>query len=188
MFRSRAALSFIAAALGATAISACGSGSPRSATTTSSSGPTPSQLQRYQRDAVKFSDCMRNRGISNFPDAPGPNGQGGRTWKSAFQNSAPAFTAAHSACQHFLPNGGQAHSSAPSHRQIGAMLAFARCIRSHGFTRFPDPNSGGITHAMVAGAGIDPHQPALVHTADACIGVTHGVITRAIVARFIAGH
>lgn len=130
---------------------------------------------------------MRNHGISNFPDAPGPNGQGGRTWKSAFQNSSPAFAAADTACHHFLPAGGQTQSSPPSHRQSAAMLAFARCVRRHGFVRFPDPNSSGITHQMLTAAGIDLHQPALVRAADACASVTDGVITRAIVARFIAG-
>lgn len=131
---------------------------------------------------------MRNHGISNFPDAPGANGQGGRTWKDAFHNSSPAFAPADTACHHFLPPGGQTQSSAPSHRQIAVMLTFARCVRRHGFTRFPDPNSTGITHPMIVAAGIDLHQPALVQAADACAGLTDGVITRAIVAHFIAGH
>jgi hypothetical protein len=187
MFRPRSTLPVIGAALSAIAIAACGSSSPHT-TTNSSSGPTQAQLQRYQSDAVKFSDCMRNHGIANFPDAPGPDGAGGRTWKSAFQNSSPAFVTADTACRHLLPGGGQARSSAPSHRQIGAMLAFARCVRNHGFTRFPDPNSTGITHQMLAAAGINLHQPALLQAADACVSVTHGAITRAVVARFIAGH
>jgi hypothetical protein len=41
---------------------------------------------------------------------------------------------------------------------------------------------------MVAAAGIDVHQPALRQAGDACVSVTHGVITKAMVARFIAGH
>ena len=40
---------------------------------------------------------------------------------------------------------------------------------------------------MVVAAGIDLHQPAVVQAADACAGVTHGYITKAVVARFIAG-
>ena len=69
------------------------------------------------------------------------------------------------------------------------MLAFARCIRSHGFPSFPDPTSSGeLTHEMLANAGINLHQPAVLQAADACVGVTHGVITKAVVARFVAGH
>ena len=68
------------------------------------------------------------------------------------------------------------------------MLAFARCLRSHGFPSFPDPTSSGeLTHEMLASAGIDLHQPAVLQAADACVSVTHGVITRADVARFVAG-
>jgi hypothetical protein len=187
MFKSRAAFPALAAALTAVVISACGSSAPPTTASLSSSGPTQTQLQRLQNDAVKFSDCMRNHGIANFPDAPGPNGAGGRTWKNAFQNSSPAFVSADTACQHLMPTSGQSQNSAPGHRQIEAMLAFARCIRSHGFARFPDPNSSGITHAMIASAGINLHQPALVRAADACVAVTHGALTRAIVTRFIAG-
>jgi hypothetical protein len=68
------------------------------------------------------------------------------------------------------------------------MLAFARCIRARGFARFPDPtNDGSLTHQMLAQAGIDLHQPAVVQAADACVTVTHGLLTRADVAQFIAG-
>ena len=62
-------------------------------------------------------------------------------------------------------------------------------MRSHGFPSFPDPTStGNLNHEMLANAGIDLHQPAVVQAADACVGVTHGLITRADVARFIAEH
>jgi hypothetical protein len=68
------------------------------------------------------------------------------------------------------------------------MLAFARCLRSHGFPDFPDPTSSGqLTHEMLATAGINLRQPALVPAADACVSVTHGLITKAAVARFVAG-
>jgi len=176
----------IAAALCAAAIGACGSSSPHN-TTSSSSGPTQAQLERFQNDAVRFTTCMRNHGITNFPDAPGPNGAGGRTWKNAFQNSSPAFVAADGACQHLMPARGSSQNSTADHPSMTTMLAFARCMRRHGFARFPDPNSSGITHAMLAAAGINLHQPALAQAADACVGVTHGAITRAVVARFIAG-
>jgi hypothetical protein len=41
---------------------------------------------------------------------------------------------------------------------------------------------------MLATARIDLHSPAVVQAADTCTSVTHGVITRAAVARFVAGH
>ncbi len=103
---------------------------------------------------------------------------------------SPAFTAALGVCQHLLPAGSQtSQPSRPDHAQVVAMLAFANCIRAHGFPNFPDPSSSGqITHQMIASAGIDLHQPAVVRAGDACVTVTHGLLTRAEVARFVAGH
>ncbi|MBV9417141.1 MAG: hypothetical protein JO363_19305, partial [Solirubrobacterales bacterium] len=57
-----------------------------------------------------------------------------------------------------------------------------------GFPSLPDPDSNGdITHEMLANAGSDLHQPAVMRVGDACVSVTHGFITRADVARFVAG-
>jgi hypothetical protein len=40
---------------------------------------------------------------------------------------------------------------------------------------------------MVANAGINLHQPGVLAAGDACTSATHGVITKAIVAHFVAG-
>ena len=83
---------------------------------------------------------------------------------------------------------GPSQSAQHSQAQIAAMLAFAHCVRGHGFPNFPDPtSSGAVTHQMVASAGINLHQPAVLQAGDACVSVTHGVITKAAVARFVAG-
>ena len=167
-------------------VAACGSNSPSS----SSSGghPTQAQLQQGQQDAVRFVQCLRSHRVTNVPD---PTPTSGRAFKDAVSGDAqsPAFRSAYTACQHLLPNGGQpSHTAAQSQPHIAALLAFARCLRSNGFPNFPDPTSSGqITHQMLANAGIDLHQPAMLQAADACVSVTHGVITNAIVARFVAG-
>jgi hypothetical protein len=102
---------------------------------------------------------------------------------------SPAFQAAQTACQHVLPGGGLP-SQSPAQRlgQLVAGRAFARCLRSHGLPGFPDPTSNGqLTHEMLDRAGINPRQPAVLHAADACVGATPGVITKAAVAHFAAG-
>ena len=95
---------------------------------------------------------------------------------------------AQTACERV--NGGTPGTSegAPHDRaNAAAILAFARCMRRHGFASFPDPTaSGQLNHEMLATAGIDLHQPALVQSADTCVSVTHGAITKVTVARFIA--
>jgi hypothetical protein len=139
-----------------------------------------------QQDAVKFAQCMRSHGVRNFPDPTSP-----QQFKLDIASSegSPAFQPAQTACQHVLPGGGPP-SQSPAQRQAQtvAALAFARCLRSHGLPNFPDPRgSGQITHEMLANAGIDPRQPAVLHAADACVSVTHGLLTKAAVARFAAG-
>ena len=123
-----------------------------------------------------------------FPNIPDPGTPG---WKNALGSQAPAVLAAERTCAHLAPGvapHGPDQSPAHNRAQIAAMLAFARCIRSHGFPNFPDPTSSGeLTHQMVASAGINLHQPAVLQAGDACVRVTHGAITKPMVARFVAG-
>ncbi|HEY2201520.1 MAG TPA: hypothetical protein VGH56_06505 [Solirubrobacteraceae bacterium] len=184
MFRANSKLAGVTAALAAaTVIAGCGSSSPSSS---SSSGPaSQAQIQQSQQDVVRFAQCMRLHGVPDFPDpSTSPH-----AFKEAFNTQSPAFLAAVPVCQHLLPDGGRRNQ--PARRtpaQAAAMLAFARCLRGHGFPNFPDPTStGDLSHEMIASAGINLHQPAVVQAADACVTVTHGLITRAAVARFLAG-
>jgi hypothetical protein len=137
------------------------------------------------RDLLRFAACLHSHGVEGLPNpvaAPA-------AFKHSFTTTSPTFTAAMTACGHLLPGQeNQAQAPAHTHQQLDAMLAFARCIRGHGFSRFPDPTANGsVTHEMLDQAGIDLHQPALTQAADSCVSVTHGLITRADVARFIAG-
>jgi hypothetical protein len=173
----------MAAAIAAVVIAGCGSNSSNSP----GSGRHLTYAQA-QNDAVHFARCMRSHGVPSFPDPTSP-----RQFKESMSpgspiTRSPAFASATAACQHLLPGGGPHQSAGPSQAKIAVALAFARCIRTHGFPSFPDPTSSGeLTHQMLANAGIDLHQPAVLQAAYACIGVTHGAITRASVARFVAG-
>jgi hypothetical protein len=131
---------------------------------------------------------MRSHGVPGFPDPTTRAFKFSLTPASGNARS-PAFRSAVSACQHLLPDGGPS-SESPARRQarIAAELAFARCVRAHGFPSFPDPNSSGeLNPQMVTQAGIDLHQPAVLHAADACVGVTRGFLTKADIARAVNG-
>jgi hypothetical protein len=173
-----------AAIAAAAVLAACGSSSPSS----SASAGQSSQVsqQQAQQDAVKFTRCMRSHGVPNLPDPTSP-----QEFKTSLagKQQLPAFQSAENTCRHLLPGGGpHSQSAARSHAEIAAALAFARCLRSHGFPNFPDPSTNGdITHEMLAHAGINIQQPAAVQAADACVGVTHGLLTKSDVARFVAG-
>ncbi len=154
----------------------CGGGSSTTPTTT------------MQNEALAFSHCMHSHGVPKFPD-PNTSGQIPKEQIIALGPSSPQFNAAQRACAQLWPYGrSSAQSPAQGQPHTAAMLAFARCLRSHGLTNFPDPTSSGqVTHEMVASAGINLHQPAVLRAGDACVSVTHGAITKAIVARFVAG-
>ena len=156
----------------------CGGSSTTAATTAAAT---------TRNEALAFSHCMHSHGVPNFPD-PNSSGQIPKDQIIPLDPRSPQFQAAQRACARLWPYGtpGQNEAQGPAH--TAAMLAFARCIRSHGFPNFPDPSSSGqLTHQMVASAGINLHQPAVLEAGDACVSVTHGVITKAIVARFVAG-
>jgi hypothetical protein len=163
-----------------------GGGSPGVASIPSS---TTTATTTTESSALAYSGCMRSHGVPNFPD---PGGGGAITKEAAIRAfkevSNSRVLAAQTACRHLQPNGGQP-SRAQLAQRLGDMLAFARCIRMHGVQSFPDPTSSGeLTHETLASAGIDVHQPALLRAADACVGVTHGALTKAAVARFVSGH
>src|SRR5262249_30672445 len=101
---------------------------------------------------------------------------------------SPSFQSAYETCRHLLPSDGASQSPGHSQAQIAAMLAFARCIRAHGFPSFPDPTTAGeLTHEMIADAGINLHHPAMLQVGYACVSVTHGYIPKVNVAQFVAG-
>lgn len=168
-----------AAVTAALALAACGS----SSATTTSTGHVPSPAQADQ--VLRFTDCVRSHGV---PDVPDP---GTRGWKDVLGSQAPAVRVAERTCGRLVHGAmptSQRQTQTQTPGQIAAILAFAGCIRNHGFPTFPDPTSTGeLTHAMVAAAGINVHQPAAMQAANACVSVTHGVITKTAVARFIAG-
>ena len=175
-------------AVGAMSLLAAGCGSNSPSSSGSGGNPTQAQVQRGQQDAVRFVQCMRSHGVPNLTD-PRISPRGFKDSVSSAAAQSPAFQSAYATCRHLLPQGGpRSQSAARSPAQIAAMVAFARCMRSHGFPSFPDPTSSGdVTHEMLAQAGINLHQPAVVPAADACVSVTHGAITKADVARFAAG-
>jgi hypothetical protein len=125
---------------------------------------------------------MRSHGVRNFPD---PSTVDPRAFKVAAQHLAasnPRFTSAARACNHLLPNGGsESQETAQQKRtRLADGLSFARCMRSHGVTRFPDPTAQGyLSVEMVQAQGIDVHSPAFLRVVQACLPASHGALTPA---------
>jgi hypothetical protein len=112
----------------------CGGGDKNSGDNTTASN---------QEKAVKFAQCMRENGVSQFPD---PDASGHLTVDAVINGSSidpdgPTWNQALDACKGLQPpgftGGGERSSS-----QQDAALQFAQCIRENGVADFPDPAPG----------------------------------------------
>jgi hypothetical protein len=159
-----------------------GGGSPRVASVASSSTEA-ARPAAAQAGLLGFSRCMRTDGVPSFPDPQRFIGGNVKLTLHQFSASSPQFQAALSACGHLLPtNGGSGSqvSAAQERAQLADGLSFARCVRAHGVSRFPDPTAQGqLTVAMVQAQGIDLHAPAVLHAVQACLPASHGLLTPA---------
>jgi hypothetical protein len=122
--------------------------------------------------AVKFAECIRNNGVSAFPD---PDASGKLTIDevangSSIDPSAPAFKQALGACKDLEPSGFTGHERTPQEQQ--AALKFAQCVRANGVPDFPDPSPDGPlidTNRIPSLAGKDPRtDPGLNASKDKC--------------------
>jgi len=100
---------------------------------------------------VAYSACMRSNGVPNFPDPTGSGGIPKQAVVRAFQAvSNSQAEAATNACRHLLARGGSLSGKAsqpiPLQDRVYYLKA-ATCMRSHGFSNFPDPafQSGTVT-------------------------------------------
>jgi hypothetical protein len=119
-------------------ISACGSSAPAGSADSSSANNTAATAQK----AVKFAECMRSNGVSDFPD---PSASGEFTIDaiangSSLDTNTPTFTQAIRACKDLEPAGFTGSTRSP--QQMQAALRFAQCIRANGVSDFPDPANG----------------------------------------------
>jgi hypothetical protein len=157
---------------------ACG-GSPGShvaqlGSTTTKSRTSSSAAAAQQNGMLAFSHCMRSHGVPNFPD-PNSSGVLPKIQVDQLAASSPQFPAAHRACEHLLPNGGQ-----PTQAQVqqawNDMRNFARCMRSHGVPNWPDPAATSQQDQRPfyhVPDSIDPNAPQITTKIRACQHVLH---------------
>ena len=149
MNRKRRPLAALALIAVGALISACGSTAPAG----SGSGGGNNTAANAQK-GVKFANCMRSNGVSQFPD---PSASGKLTIDavangSSLDTSSPAFKQAISACKNLEPAGFT--GSKRTSQQQEAALRFAQCIRANGVKDFPDPIPNGPSSTR-----IESHHP-----------------------------
>jgi hypothetical protein len=85
--------------------------------------------------AVKFAECMRENGVSDFPD-PTPKGD----FEYGVSVSPAVWKKAVGACKALQPPG--TLDAKRTRSQQSAALEFAQCVRENGVKDFPDPANG----------------------------------------------
>jgi hypothetical protein len=122
-------------------------------------GPKPSGAAA---DPNAYSKCMRSHGVGNFPDPD----SGGALKTQGIDTNTPTFQAAARACRSLAPTPAPPAQQAQLQAQL---LAFAKCMRSHGVPAFPDPQSeSGGTQMNVHHTKIDPNSPIVKAAMVAC--------------------
>jgi hypothetical protein len=127
---------------------------------------------------VKFAECMRDNGVSEFPD---PDASGGLTIDgvvngSSLDSSTPAWKQAIGACKDLQPPGFMGTEASPEEQEV--RLEFAQCMRDNGVEDFPDPAPNGPlidTTRIPSAAGRGARSiPGFDAAADTCTDVYSG--------------
>jgi hypothetical protein len=146
-------------------ISACGSSAPAQSGTGSSSSGGGNPTASAHEEAVKFAECIRSNGVSEFPD-PDASGQfayGIPSYSSPLNPSSAAWQKAIGACKTLEPTRFMPTQFTP--KQLSARLKFAQCVRANGVPDFPDPTATGPLVNVSNGSSI----PGLHATIQKCI-------------------
>jgi hypothetical protein len=154
---------------------ACAGGSSGAGVAGLGASSTPSASPSGDpRDAdLAYAKCMREHGIFDFPDPQ----TGGDTAIQAEPGSDldkrnPEFKAANEACSSLLP---PPPSNENQQQEFADMLAYAKCMREHGITDFPDPQpGGGLDISASQGSDLDPNNPRFQAANKACGGPSDG--------------
>jgi len=106
-----------------------------STTTTAAPAAQPTGQRPNLVKLVEFARCIRSNGVRNFP-IPDASGVFKKTAQQLGVTDSQ-YQAAQGACNHLLPEGGEAPTITPADEadyQRGVA-----CICSHGVANFPDP-------------------------------------------------
>jgi hypothetical protein len=139
MRRTLRPLSVLATAALISISAGCGSNAPSETGTARDSGSGTGSANTAREKGVKFADCMRDNGVSAFPD---PDSSGELTIDavangSSLDTNTAEFKKAISACRDLQPPGFLGHKR--SARKQESALKFAQCMRDNGVRDFPDP-------------------------------------------------
>jgi hypothetical protein len=148
-------------------VAACSAGSNSSGVASVSSSQAAGQASSHvsgKPSTLAYAKCMQSHGIKNFPE---PNSSGQLTvtpGESLPDFNSPQFQAAAKACVSLHPAG---VTPAQQAQQLHNDIAYAKCMRSHGVTNFPDPDPSTGDSFDLRGIDVNSSQ---VQSADKACG------------------
>jgi hypothetical protein len=118
---------------------------------------TPTQQLRYVK-------CLQSHGVPGFPD-PGPDTAAVQAAMAKIDFRSPQFQRAMHTCEKYIPQGAPLSPAEATKVQARA-LKFAKCMRAHGETDWPDPAANGSYVIQQTGAAAQA--PVYRKAAKAC--------------------
>ena len=120
--------------------------------------------------ALTYSQCMRENGVPEFPDADAEGRIMMRAGPDSSLNPDSAeFQEAAEACRHLQPAGRAGANGGIEGQET--MLEFARCMRENGVPDYPDPdpNAGpGVRIVVGPNSDLDPNDPKVQDALEIC--------------------
>lgn len=115
--------------------------------------------------ALTYSQCMRENGLSAFPDA---DAEGRIRLKlGSIDPDSVVFREASDACRSLAPAGWGDATADPGDAEV--MLAFARCMRENGLPEYPDPDpDAGLQIRIGPDSALDPNDPKVQAALERC--------------------
>jgi hypothetical protein len=107
----------------------CGSNAP------SDTGTAGAKQLTARDKAVKFAECIRAHGVTDFPDPDAKN-----DFQYGVSVTPTVWKRATTACKDLQPPGTLSSKRTP--KEQSASLRFAQCVRDNGVKDFPDPVNG----------------------------------------------
>jgi len=124
---------------------------------------------------------MRSHGEPDFPDPTSDGqinvnfatgGKDGAPGSSGIDRMSPQYISADQACRHVLPGG--VPTPAQNQRALAEELKFARCMRDHGVSNYPDPTIARVLHLL----GVDVNSPQYLNAQTVCQSLLPGFTTK----------
>jgi hypothetical protein len=112
--------------------------------------------------ALKFSQCMRDHGVTDFPDPV----DGKLSFGVEKGTDMTKIDAAQEACKKFMPNGGEPKPL--SAEDLEQARGLAKCMRENGVPNFPDPDPNGGLAIDGSKLGTGPGDPTFDKAEKAC--------------------